>query len=96
MSNINLNPKQPLLDSIPLLQSAINFENPQIQSDDSISLTYKSYKSGNSSDCNSLGVDMRNISAKELLVDPIYQPNSKDEQMQIKPEEREFYNILLA
>jgi hypothetical protein len=39
---------------------------------------------------------MRNISAKELLVDPIYQPNSKDEQMQIKPEEREFYNILLA
>jgi len=39
---------------------------------------------------------MRNISAKELLVDPIYQPNSKDEQMQIKPEEREFYTILLA
>ena len=96
MSNINLNQKQPLLDSCPLLQSAIDFENPQIQNDDSISLTYKSYKSGNSSDCNSLGVDMRNISAKELLVDPIYQPNSKDEQMQIKPEEREFYNILLA
>ena len=93
MSYINLNPKQPLVDSCPLLHSAINFENPQIQNNDSISLTYKSW---NSSDCNSLGVDMRNISAKELLVDPIYQPNSKDEQMQIKPEEREFYNILLA
>jgi hypothetical protein len=71
-------------------------DNPQVANDDSITLTYRSYRSGNSSDCNSNGVDLRNISAKDLLVDPIYQPNSNDEQMQIKPEEKEFFDILLT